>query len=99
MTGPCEQRASKVERPGPSPFETAALRPPQGDGDRLSVSRRSIVFVGGLKLNLALVWNVNKSREEGDLLGLAHAPDRGQRIRHRRMRPAHDPVGDEGRAK
>jgi hypothetical protein len=54
---------------------------------------------GCLKLNPALAWNVNKSREEGDLLGLAHAPDRCQRIGHRGMGSSHDPARDQGRAK
>jgi hypothetical protein len=27
-----EGRVSKDDRPGPSPFETVATRPPQGDG-------------------------------------------------------------------
>ena len=50
-------------------------------------------------LSLALTSTVNNPREERDLLGLAHAPDRCQRIKARSVRPPHDAVGDQGRAK
>src|SRR6476661_7286276 len=52
-----------------------------------------------IKGHLALASTVNTSREQRDLLGLAQAPDRRQRIGLPCVRPAHDPVRDQGRAK
>ena len=70
---------------------------------RIDVGGKNVVIVlsgGNVDADLfaQLIRLIFRSREERDLLGLAHAPDRRQRIGRRCIGPSQDPAGDQRRA-